>query len=97
MAKLIHEEQTVKLEINLDAFTMDDWEVLDFSKTSFLPDGTPRNGVPMSEMLDTLDRLIVGGVRGKGYSGELLGEMIKQVNEALQARINPPSGKNGKN
>ena len=67
------------LEIDLEKFELDDWEKLD-----------PRiEGVNMKDVLDTLDKLVVGGVRGKGYKGLDLMQIQEAVGEALKNATNP--------
>lgn len=73
------------IEIDLTEFELDDWEKLD-----------PRiEGVSMKDVIDTLDKLVVGGVRGKGYKGLDLMQIQSAVGEALKQATNPQSaGKN---
>lgn len=77
--------KTIKLEIDLDEMLLEDWEKLD-----------PRvEGVTMGVVLDTLDRLVVGGVRNRGYSGLDLFIIQEAVGDAVKAAANPDfAGKN---
>ena len=68
------EIKDIRFEVNLDNFELDDMEVLDASKP----------GVTSKEILDVLDRLIVGGVRGKGYKFS----MIKTLGNAIVSAVN---------
>ena len=90
-------EDQLTLEINLDELTLDDLEVLDMSKVEVMPDGvTVRPVTSMSTILDTLDRIVVGGIRGQGYKASQLAEIISQVMAAVTVQANPVS-QNGKN
>ena len=71
------------LEINLDELVLEDLEVLDMSKTEKLPGGQTRSVTSMHTILDTLDRIVVGGVRGKGYKGTQLMQILEQVQTAI--------------
>ena len=86
----------LKLQIDLDKFELEDLEVLDLSRIEVLPDGTIRPVTPMRIIIDVLDRLVVGGVRGKGYKGTQFWEIFRAVSDAIGAGMNPV-GKNGKN
>jgi len=78
--------EDIKLSVDLDQFELDDLEILDMSKSG---------GVTMREYLDVLDRLVVGGVRGKGYKGTQLKALAEAINEAVKREVNPEAG--GKN
>lgn len=86
MAKEIHEQIAgLRLEIDLDQFELEDWEILDGSKP----------GTKMNDMLNVLDRLVVGGARGRGWKGQQLFEIQKAIMDQVMASYNPV--KNGKN
>jgi hypothetical protein len=97
-AAVVKEKQpeTFVLEIDLDELLLDDLEVLDMSKPEKLPGGTMRPVTSMSTVLDVLDRVVVGGVRNRGFKGSQLMEVIEQVQSAIFSNINPVS-QNGKN
>jgi len=78
--------EDIKVAVDLDQFELDDLEILDMSRVG---------GVTMREYLDVLDRLVVGGVRGKGYRGTQLKALAEAINEAVKAETNPEVG--GKN
>jgi len=75
----------IAVDVDVDKMELEDWERLD-----------PRiDGILMNDVLDTLDRLVVGGVRGKGYSGLDLVRLQLAVGDALKQAMNPLiSGKN---
>lgn len=79
------EDTALRLEVDLTRFELDDWEILDGS----------RPGTKMFDIMNVLDRLIVGGVRGKGYSGMQLVDIQKAILTQVQAEISPE--RNGKN
>lgn len=73
------------IEVDLTQFELDDWEKLD-----------PRiEGISIKDVIDVLDRLVVGGVRNRGFKGMDLMTIQKAVGEALQKATNPVA--NGKN
>ena len=69
----------LKFEINLDALEIDDLEILDASKP----------GVKARDILDVLDRLVVGGVRGKGYKFTAMKALGQAVFAAVNEATNP--------
>lgn len=93
MAKEIHttaanadeNANALRLEVDLDKFELEDWEILDGSKP----------GTRMTDLLDCLDRLLVGGARGRGFKGTQLAEIQQAILAEFQQAINP--SKNGKN
>jgi len=76
----------LKFEVNLDLLELDDLEILDMSK----------EGATMREYLDVLDRIVVGGVRGKGYKVTDMRQMGDAILEATREAANPEdaTGKN---
>lgn len=86
----------LRIEIDLDKFELEDLEVLDMSRVEMLPNGTVRPVTSMRVIIDVLDRLVVGGVRGKGYKGTQFWDIFRAVSDAIGAGMNPV-GKNGKN
>jgi len=64
-----NDKQEVRFSFDSDALLMDDLEVLDGSKA----------GTRFNNMLDVLDRVVVGGVRGKGYPAATLVAMSKAI------------------
>lgn len=75
----------LKFEVDLDLLELDDLEVLDMS----------RDGVRMKDYLDVLDRIIVNGVRGKGYKVTDMQQMGDAILAATKEAANP--GVDGKN
>lgn len=75
----------LKFEVDLDLLELDDLEVLDMS----------RDGVRMKDYLDVLDRIIVNGVRGKGYKVTDMQQMGDAILAATKEAANPEvDGKN---
>ena len=77
--------EEINIEVDLDTFELEDWERLD-----------PRSeGITMKVMIDTLDRLVIGGVRDRGFSGLQLFTIQTAVFNAVQSAMNPKAlGKN---
>jgi len=78
--------EEIKFEIDLDALEIDDLEVLDRSK----PETT------MHDLLNVLDRLVIGGVRGHGYKVKTLDIIAETIKDLVEAQANPVDA-NGKN
>ena len=76
----------LKFEVDLDLLELDDLEILDMSK----------DGATMREYLDVLDRIVAGGVRGKGYKVTDMRQMGDAILKATRQAANPEdaTGKN---
>ena len=76
----------LKFEVDLGLLELDDLEILDMSK----------DGATMREYLDVLDRIVGGGVRGKGYKVTDMQQMGDAIMEATREAANPKdaTGKN---
>jgi hypothetical protein len=78
--------EELKFEVDLDLLELDDLEILDMSK----------EGATMREYLDVLDRIVAGGVRGKGYKVTDMRQMGDAILAATRDAANPEDAK-GKN
>lgn len=90
MAKQIHKhvelsDETITFEVDIDKIELDDLEVLDGSKER----------LQMRQVLDVLDKVVIGGVRGKGFKQSQLPDIQRAILDRISTETNP--SKNGKN
>jgi len=74
----------MKIEVNLDNLTIGDLETLERAG---------QGDLPMSELIDLLDRVVEGDVRGLPLPS--MGEIVQRLNDAVEEMSNPEiAGKN---
>src|SRR5574341_1885506 len=79
----------LRIQVDLDNFELEDLEILDLSRVEKLPGGQVRPVTPMRIIIDLLDRVVVGGVRGKGYKAAQFWQIFNAVSEAVGSNLNP--------
>lgn len=71
------------------------WERLDLDDLLLIEDFQAKRNINPIQLVGLLDRVIVGGIRGKHYPREAIGPLFEAVTEAFDREANPvdPSGK----
>jgi ribosome biogenesis SPOUT family RNA methylase Rps3 len=71
------------------------WDKLDLDDLLLLEDFQAKRNVNPIQMTGFLDRVIVGGIRGKHYPKAAMGDLFNAVADAINRETNPldPSGK----
>lgn len=68
----------IEVDVNLDELTIGDLETIDKSR---------RGEIPVSEMLDLLDRVVVGGARHLPLRA--MREIVERLEKEINAEANP--------
>jgi len=74
----------VPIQVDVDKLLLDDLPLMAMFADQ-TPAGQLRMVQQMDAVMDMLDRVVVGGARGKGYPLRALGEIMTKINTSLQA------------
>jgi len=84
----MEQSENGEIRVDIDKLTLDDLPLLAlFDDKS--PDGQVELAHRIGDVLQMLDRCVIGGVIGKGYPLRTLGDIMAQISSEMQKAQNP--------
>lgn len=78
-------ESTIEIQIDISAMTIDDLDLMASDEMA----GESGNRGQVKAIIDLLDRIVIGGVRGRGIPLTDFGSILEKVQEAMGEAANP--------